>query len=64
VSTIPCDYGTEPAGWYVAASDPAPVLVRSRFVCTRHRGQAEAVIGDGGRTVTVTAINDGREAHR
>jgi hypothetical protein len=58
-TAIPCDYNpADRALWYVATTDPAPVLVRSRFVCQRHRTQAEAVVGDGGRAVTVSAIND------
>lgn len=63
MSRIPCDYNpSDQAVWYVTTPDPAPVLVRSRFVCERHRGQAEAVVGDGGRDITVSPINTGQEA--
>lgn len=56
--SIPCDYGSEVAAWWVSTPDLAPVLVRSRFACDRHRGTAEAVVGDRGRRVSVTALAD------
>lgn len=63
--TIPCDScGSAPAVWYVSTPDPAPLLVRSRWACARHRASAEAVVGDGGRTVTVTALGEGQEVPR
>lgn len=69
MTAVRCDYcGLTPQGraaaYYITTSEPTDDLTSSRFVCdrTEHLGQAVAVVGHGGRAVSVAPL--GRETRR
>lgn len=58
-----CDFdGTAPAAFYVALveTDGVRAELQSRWSCTNseHLAQARAVVGDGGREITVSAVDE------